>query len=113
MKDQYFADRRDFFKWDFLEDLLDGCEQLKTLTNIVMLTPSDNPKEGNLKIKKQGSRRERLYKFLQSCSGSKRRVSAMRNYFKDKEDKRIQYHPHEIPYEYKHRKEYFKKVPQK
>jgi hypothetical protein len=28
MKDQYFTDRRDLFKWDFLEDLLDGCPQL-------------------------------------------------------------------------------------
>ena len=105
MKDQFFADKRDYFKWDFLEDLLSGCRHLKTFTNITMLTPPDDSTEGNLKKYEQGQRRENLYKFLQKClTDSKQRVSEMEGYF---QGRRFKYSPVQAPYNYESREEYF------
>jgi hypothetical protein len=114
VKDQYFADKRDFFKWDFLEDLLDGCPELKCFANITMLTPPDDSKEGNLKAYEVGHRREALYKFLQSCLiEGRQKVSGMRDYF---QGKRFSYFPYrdsaETPYTFESRDDYFAKIPQ-
>jgi hypothetical protein len=114
VKDQYFADKRDFFKWDFLEDLLDGCAELRRLTNVTMLTTADDSGEGALKPYEVGHRREPLYKFLKGCrTDSKQRVSEMRRYF---QSKRFTYHPHrdsaENPYTYESREDYFGELPE-
>ncbi len=113
MKDQYFADKRDFFKWDFLEDLLDGCPALKSFTNITMLTPPDDSREGNLNAYEPSHRREQLYKFLQGClTDGKQKVSEMQRYF---QGKRFSYYPHrdsaQSPYTYESREDYFVSVP--
>jgi hypothetical protein len=113
VKDQYFADKRDFFKWDFLEDLLDGCTELESFTNITMLTPPDGSREGDLKTYEPGHRRKQLYDFLQGClKGGRRRVSEMRTYF---QCKRFSYYPHrdddQSPYTYESREAYFGGVP--
>lgn len=114
MKDQYFADKRDFFKWDFLEDILDGIAELKSFTNITMLTPPDDSREGNLKGYGPGNRREQLYSFLQGClNDSKQKVSEMRTYF---QDKRFNYYPHrdndQFAYTHESREDYFLSVPE-
>ncbi len=113
MKNQYFADKRDYFKWDFLEDLLNGCPELKTFTNITMLTPADDSKEGNLKEYGPGHRGAELYKFLQDClKKRKRTVFEMRRYFQGKP---FEYYPHrdniDTPYAYESREEYFARIP--
>jgi hypothetical protein len=114
VKDQYFADKRDFFKWDFLEDLLDGCAELKSFTNITMLTPPDDSSQGNLRVYEVGLRREPLCRFLQGClTDGKQKVSEMRRYF---QGKRFSYYPHRdsaaSPYSYESRQEYFDSIPQ-
>ncbi len=114
MKDQYFADKRDFFKWDFLEDLLDGCAELKSFTNITMLTPPDDSREGNLRAYELDHRREPLYNFLQGClTDEKQKVSEMRRYF---QGKWFSYYPHPdsagSPYSYESRQDYFGSIPQ-
>ena len=109
MKDQYFADKRDYFKWDFLEDLLCGCPQLQTLTNITMLTRNDPTHEGNQTKYSQGNRREKLYVFLQRClKDNQRKVHQIRKYFRHS---RFQHYPYRDDshsyYKYDSRKEYF------
>ncbi len=47
MKDQYFTDERDFFKWDFLDEVLERCKELRMVTNLIMLTPADDSGQGN------------------------------------------------------------------
>jgi hypothetical protein len=113
MKNQYFADKRDFFKWDFLEDLLAGCPGLATFVNVVMLTPPDDSREGNLKGYACGDRREPLFRFLQEClANGKQNVSEMRTYFRGKP---FAYYPHgdslENPYSFDSREEYFGSIP--
>jgi hypothetical protein len=113
MKDQYFGDRRDFFTWDFLEDILDRCVELKSFTNITMLTLPDTTGEGGLKDYACEQRREKLHKFLQSCvMEGKRSISEMRRYFRDK---RYEHFPYRdcvaSPYAYESRDEYFNGVP--
>lgn len=113
MKNQYFADRRDFFKWDLLEDLLTGASELTTFVNVTMLTPPDDSREGNLKGYDCGNRREPLFRFLHEClAGGKQNVSEMRRYF---EGKPFKYYPHgdglENLYCYDSRESYFGSIP--
>ena len=82
LKDQYFADKRDFFKWDLLEDLVALPPGRRALCYIAMLTPPDGTKEGVFKQYDTGARRGELHAFLQSCASCGRReVKAMRDYF--------------------------------
>lgn len=113
MKDQYFADKRDFFKWDFLEDLLEGCPELSTFVNVSMLTPPDDSREGNLKGYGCGNRREALHRFFTQCLEDKRqKVSELRNYFQGKP---FEYYPYcdsmECPYCFDSSEKYFGSVP--
>lgn len=114
MKDQYFADKRDFFKWDFLEDLLAGCPDFRTFTNVTMLTPPDDSRQGDLRAYEKGHRRAQLYSFLQEClAGGTQSVSQMRRYFGGR---RFEYHPYrdsvQTPYEFDKREEYFGGIPE-
>lgn len=63
MKNQFFADRRDFFKYDLLLELLEGG-QLSGLTLVPMLTPDDGGPDGRFTRYRCGNRRAGLYKFL-------------------------------------------------
>jgi hypothetical protein len=114
MKDQYFADKRDFFKWDFLEDILDGCAELKYFTNITMLTRPDDSREGNFKVYEASDGRKQLYDFLQRClADGKQRVSEMQTYF---QRKRFGYYAYrdsaQAPYTYESREDYFCSIPE-
>ena len=112
MKNQYFGDKRDFFKWDFLEDLLEAIPELKTFTNITMLTAPDETNQGRFRDYPQGRRREGLYNFLQNCRvAGQQRVSEMQGYFRG----RIAYFPYgdtvQTHYTYESRHEYFDNIP--
>ena len=107
MKNRFFADKRDYFKWDFLEDLLDRCPELQTFTNIVMLTEDDETNQGQHTKYKREDRRTNLYKYLQSCLNSRERcVTKMRAYFQNRP---FVYYPYRDDsfYTYESRKEYF------
>lgn len=113
MKEQYFADKRDFFKWDFIEDVVAGCLVFTTFTYIGMLTPPDDTKEGNLKKFDVGDRREPLFRFLQACVAEGcQRVSEMRGYF---QGRRIAYRPYgdepNAHYSFEAREKYFSNIP--
>lgn len=66
MKNQYFGDRRDLFKYDLLLDLADRQPQPR-ITFIPMLTPNDDSAEGNVHAYECGARRQRLFNALQTA----------------------------------------------
>jgi hypothetical protein len=59
LKNQWFGDRRDYFKFDLWLEVAENVRGIRKLTYIPMLTPSVAPYE-------KGKRRESLYAFLQS-----------------------------------------------
>ncbi|MBA7473155.1 hypothetical protein ES707_08489 [subsurface metagenome] len=47
MKNQYFGDIRDLFKYDLILKIMQQCPSLKQFTFIPMLTANDNRTDGN------------------------------------------------------------------
>jgi hypothetical protein len=58
LKNQWFGDKRDHFKFDLWLEVAENVKGIRKLTYIPMLTPSVAPYE-------KGKRRERLYAFLE------------------------------------------------
>ena len=48
MKNQYFGDRRDYFKYEVLERLAAGLTEMQQLTCLWMLTPPDGTGQGHV-----------------------------------------------------------------
>jgi hypothetical protein len=111
MKDQYFGDSRDYFKYHILEDLMGALPQLKRLTILWMLTEPDETGEGNVAFADNGELPQ-LTSFLRShLASGDRRVRHMRDYFAANG---IEYTPwrDEKPYFVKQlRRSYFRSVP--
>lgn len=81
MKNQYFGDRYDFFKYDLVLTLLEEIPELRRFTFIPMLTEGDGSKDGG-RIKYDGSRRPDLDEFLKSrIRESKRDIRELRSFF--------------------------------
>ena len=66
MKNQYFGDRNDFFKYDLVLSLMEKIENLKCFTFIPMLTEDDSSRDGKLIIY-DGKWRKELDDFLKDC----------------------------------------------
>jgi len=76
MKNQYFGDTRDLFKYDLIIHLLKSLEPKMRLTFIPMLTENDHKTHGNIinyKHAKAGHNNKVLARFLQDCVRLKRR----------------------------------------
>jgi len=69
MKNQYFGDRRDLFKYDLLLDLVESHGS-RRLTFIPMLTPNDGSGEGGLTRYDCAGRRSLLYESLRAAVAS-------------------------------------------
>ena len=79
MKNHYFGDRRDLFKYDLLIDLA-GCLPDSRLVFIPMLTPNDGTGEGSFTIYDCGTRRRLVYDFLRNAVASgKRNIQLLRD----------------------------------
>lgn len=63
MKNQYFGDRRDFFKYELLLDLA-SCVKGRRLLLIPMLTANDSAREGSFIGFSRGSRRQLLFECV-------------------------------------------------
>jgi hypothetical protein len=93
MKNQYFADRNDFFKYSLLIFL---AEQLATkrLSVVWMLTPDDGSQDGGKVAYPRGAGDRKLYCFLQkSLEDGTRNVRKIGDYFKGA-DHRFDYCPY-------------------
>jgi len=78
VKNQYFGDRRDFFKYDLLLDLAE-CLSKPRLTFIPMLTPNDGTGEGNVIGYECGARRQDLFDALRRAINARQRdIGALR-----------------------------------
>lgn len=73
MKNQYFADRRDFVKYELLLDLVELRPARRKLTFIPMLTEADDTNEGSVTRYDLGNRRSPLFHFLQGALRAERR----------------------------------------
>jgi hypothetical protein len=81
MKHQYFADRRDFYKYELLLDFVEKHPLPKRLLSILMLTPDDESGEGDITEYPVGVRRPKLFRFLKSClSNGQRRLPSLRHF---------------------------------
>ncbi len=86
MKNQYFGDNRDLFKYDLLLRIAQGMLQLRRNIEIIsMLTPDDGSRQGNQVDRsraKAGTKNERLRRFLDKClSEDRRHVKEIEKYF--------------------------------
>jgi len=82
VKDQYFGDRNDYFKYDLSIFLAEQLSGIKRFTFIPMLTANDGGDDGGLVDYRQGAGRPDLYKFLKDRLKKKqRKVSHLQEYF--------------------------------
>ena len=113
MKNQYFGDKRDYFKYDLIIDLA-SCLQIPCFTNIVMLTRSDESDDGKFTRYKPGKRNRNLYEFLRANTKKQcRKVSRLRDFF-DTKEYRLKYVPYgdNSYFEGRERTSYFAGIPQ-
>ncbi len=83
MKNQYFGDRNDFFKYDLVLELIERSEFLNTFTFIPMLTENDETNDGKY-IYYDYSRRPDLGRFLRKCIvHSNRSIQNLKSYMKE------------------------------
>jgi hypothetical protein len=66
MKNQYFADRRDFYKYDLLLQLMASGLGFEQLVLIWMLTLDDDSGDGEIRDYPVGQRRQALHDWLQA-----------------------------------------------
>jgi len=82
MKNQYFGDKRDYFKYGLLEALATGVEDIQQLTCIWMLTPPVANNDGK-KVFVPHPEFDRLTSFFQACQAKAiADVAEMKVYFR-------------------------------
>src|SRR5579859_2538118 len=121
MKHQYFADERDFLKFDLWMELADHLGQCR-LTFVPMFTAPDGTKQGGKRKYAVGERRKCLYDFLQSfClpeNENKRSITELRQFFASKAGRVYHYQPYRDGekkdcdyFEHERRLDYFTNIP--
>jgi hypothetical protein len=82
MKNQYFADRNDYFKYDLCVFLAENLLGIERFTFVPMLTADDGGGDGGKVDYPMGVGRESLYQFLWGClEDGRREVVRLRDYF--------------------------------
>lgn len=122
MKNQYFGDVNDYFKYDLCIYLAENLPKIQRFTFIPTLTANDVLlKDGNKVEYPMGVGRESLYDFLQHClkedrPENPRKVVWLRKYFEEQGPKfKFRYCPYgdSLDQEFTHRgrEEYFQNIP--
>ena len=96
VKNQYFGDRNDFFKYDLALSLVEQIGALRAFTIVPMLTPDDKRAGGNLTdYAALGKHRPGLYQYLMACVAdpARRRVTSLKHYMRRSEP-RVRYYQH-------------------
>lgn len=117
MKNQYFGDTRDLFKYDLVLEILLNTH-INHFTFIPMLTPNEPSKNGgktNYEKAKAGTRRTELKNFLEECiKQNKRNTRELERFFGYSDLVQVAkltiYKKNEY-FCYKKREEYFEKIP--
>lgn len=115
MKNQYFADKRDFFKFDFLLALMECPAGFRRFTFVPLLTSDDGSSDGNLTdyASSEHPRRQDLWNFLRDClKQGQRDLRKLREYMKGQ---RFEYVPYKDNALFTHarRDKYFSDIPDK
>jgi hypothetical protein len=91
MKNQYFGDKRDLFKYDLWLEIAKGCG-IKRHTFIPMLTPDDSTTQGGRRPADAGAYRRSIFDFLKRCGDEERRdIKRLRAFFRAQS---LVYHPY-------------------
>jgi hypothetical protein len=111
MKNQYFGDTRDLFKYDLIEHLMDHFHP-RTFAFIAMLTKDDDTDHGqkrNYHSARAGSANEDLIRFLeQNSSGQSKDFTRIKKYY---QQKRIDALIYDRPFTHRTRPAYFLEIP--
>ena len=114
MKNQYFGDIRDLFKYDLILRIIQETGSINRFLFIPMLTENDNSKNGNeinYKNAKAGTRNKDLMTYLKKCVNENRRnITEIVPYFKSKG---IEIYIHKGPFSHGKRKSYFDRIRKK
>jgi hypothetical protein len=81
LKNQYFGDRNDYFKYDLLIFLAEELKGIERLSAVWMLTKNDKSQDGNKRRYPTGTFRDSLHEFLQNPEHPDRKVSLLKKYF--------------------------------
>lgn len=122
MKHQYFADERDFLKYDLWMELADHLGEQFRLTFVPMFTGPDGTKQGGKRKYPAGERRKCLYDFLQGfClpeNENNRSITKLRQFFASKAGRIYHYQPYRDGekkdrdyFEHEKRSDYFASIP--
>jgi hypothetical protein len=114
MKNQYFGDRRDYFKYDVLERLANDLADVDRLTSLWMLTRPDSSGQGRVPFVPDPELPELTAFFrerLDSEDAVRRRVTEMRTYFEGRPFRFFSYRDDRDDFDSITRSEYFACVP--
>lgn len=111
MKDQYFGDGRDYFKYDVLESILEADQDLEQLTCVWMLTRPDGTRQGRVPFVPDPELPELTTFFHEHQDPVARRVAAMPAYLGRKGLKVFSYRDDRDDFSSLNRSEYFRQIP--
>lgn len=122
MKNQYFGDLRDLFKYDLILHILDRIDYLQQLTFIPMLTKNDSRNEGNKRdfpnakiCNFPGTGNKELVEFLERYKDTtvdERNISYIESHFNSSGRKIFIYNGQKVPYfGHQIREKYFSEIP--
>lgn len=116
MKNQYFGDSRDLFKYDLVLELLQETE-LRRFTFVPMLTRDEKTSHGgktNYARGRPGTQRHFLTRFLQDClSGGRRDIRELERLFREAEELarfELSIHGEATYFTHEDRKRYFSSI---
>lgn len=121
MKNQYFGDNRDLFKYDFIDFIFKNnkISSIDSFTFIPMLTENNNRNDGNqtkIDKAKAGTKNAGLIAYLRECRAENRKnITEIKNYFLNHGIAIKIYGENEFPvhgkyFEHKGRANYFEKI---
>lgn len=123
MKNQYFGDLRDLFKFDLIRYIMKGASTLQSCTFIPMLTKNDKRGDGNKRNfdraeqeGRPGTKNNELMEFLEKykeIDRDKRDFTEIKNYFNLEHIEMNIYEGHDGYFDHKKRDEYFSNLPEK
>lgn len=111
MKDQYFGDARDYFKYDVLESVLLADASLDQLTCLWMLTPPDATGQGRVPFVPDPELPELTRFFRERQDPTRRRVAEMPTYLTRRGHRVFSYRDDRADFSNRARSNYFGEIP--
>ena len=117
MKNQYFGDNRDLFKYDLILQVIRGIDSINHFTFITMLTENDDTKQGGERNRYKAKIRKKnkeLIRFLDEFGNeSKRDIKYLKSFFDKKGIEMTIYYGKNKYFSHLQREEYFKQIEDK